>query len=132
MQRHIKILAVLHIANGAFILLGGLGALFALGAIGQLFGHLRHAVGYIQIADIGILNILASFWFYAVIITAPLFIGLPGIIAGWGLYYKRNWSRILVLILGIVNLPNFPLGTALGVYTLWVLLRPESAQLMTS
>jgi hypothetical protein len=45
-----------------------------------------------------------------------------GIIAGWGLLERQPWSRMLAIVLGCVLLLNLPLGTALGVYTLWVLL----------
>jgi len=48
--------------------------------------------------------------------------GIVGIIAGWGLLDRQYWARILALILGFLSLLHFPLGTALGIYTLWVLL----------
>jgi hypothetical protein len=48
--------------------------------------------------------------------------GVVGIIAGWGLLDRQSWARILAIILGFLSLLHFPLGTALGVYTLWVLL----------
>ena len=48
--------------------------------------------------------------------------GVVGIIAGWGLLDRQPWARILALILGFLSLLHFPLGTALGIYTLWVLL----------
>jgi hypothetical protein len=49
-----------------------------------------------------------------------------GFIAGWGLLQRESWGRVLALILGFVALLNVPLGTALGVYTLWVLLPSRS------
>ncbi len=48
--------------------------------------------------------------------------GVIGIIAGWGLLDRQPWARILAIVLGFLSLIHFPLGTALGVYTLWVLL----------
>jgi hypothetical protein len=39
-----------------------------------------------------------------------------------GLARARPWARNLALILAAFNLLLLPLGTALGVYTLWVLL----------
>ena len=56
-----------------------------------------------------------------------LLVSAPGIIAGVGLLKRKSWARILALILGFLNLLNFPLGTALGVYTIWVLMQEESA-----
>jgi len=49
-------------------------------------------------------------------------LSLPSIIGGWGLMNFRPWARILVIILSVLHLFNFPFGTALGVYGLWVLL----------
>ena len=52
-----------------------------------------------------------------------------GIIGGIGLFTKSNWARILVLILSAVDLINFPIGTALGIYTIWVLVQVETVAL---
>jgi len=51
-----------------------------------------------------------------------------GFLAGYGLLQREAWARILVLILGFLSLFNVPFGTALGVYTLWVLLPAISDQ----
>lgn len=57
-------------------------------------------------------------------------IGLPLFLGGIGLL--RRWPRIrnLMLIMGVMNLLNFPIGTVLGFYTLWVLWSPEAKQLL--
>jgi O-antigen/teichoic acid export membrane protein len=52
-----------------------------------------------------------------------------GIIGGFGLFTRSNWARILVLILSAIDLLNFPIGTALGVYTIWVLVQVETVAL---
>jgi hypothetical protein len=49
-----------------------------------------------------------------------------GFIAGWGLLQRESWARVVALVVGFVALLNVPLGTALGIYTLWVLLTPQS------
>ncbi|MGB3183169.1 MAG: hypothetical protein WBB45_17380 [Cyclobacteriaceae bacterium] len=49
-----------------------------------------------------------------------LVLGLPGIIAGIGLLRYKNWARHMIIILSVLNLLNFPLGTILGIYSLWV------------
>ncbi len=51
-----------------------------------------------------------------------LVLSLPAMIAGFGLLRYRNWARILTIVLCILNLLNFPFGSALGAYGLWVLL----------
>jgi len=51
-----------------------------------------------------------------------------GIAAGWGLLARQPWARMLTIIFGAVSLVDIPFGTALGIYTLWVLLPAESEQ----
>jgi glucose uptake protein GlcU len=46
-----------------------------------------------------------------------------------GLLERREWARILTIILGVLHLLGFPIGTALGVYTLYVLLNDQTKPL---
>jgi hypothetical protein len=63
-------------------------------------------------------------------ITLFFFItSVPGLIAGIGLLKRRNWARILALILAIPALMIIPIGTAIGIYVIWVLLNEETAKL---
>ena len=55
-------------------------------------------------------------------------LGLPGVIAGYGLLKRKPWARILAIVVGILNLINFPVGTAIGLYTLWVLTQPAATE----
>lgn len=47
-----------------------------------------------------------------------------GIAAGLGLLQRHDWGRILAIVLGAISLINIPFGTAIGIYTLWVLVSP--------
>lgn len=47
-----------------------------------------------------------------------------GIAAGLGLLQRQDWARILAIVLGAISLINIPFGTAIGIYTLWVLVSP--------
>jgi hypothetical protein len=59
-----------------------------------------------------------------------LFIGgaAVGLIAGWGLLARQPWARTLAIVLGSLSLFDVPFGTALGIYTLWVLLPARSEE----
>jgi len=46
---------------------------------------------------------------------------IAGLIAGWGLMSRSPWARMLAIVLACISLIHFPFGTALGIYTLWVL-----------
>jgi hypothetical protein len=56
-----------------------------------------------------------------------IFAGI-GIAAGCGLLMQQPWARMLAVIFGAFSLIDIPFGTAIGVYTLWVLLPAESEQ----
>ncbi len=71
-----------------------------------------------------ILNIIAP-----IIIICGIATALPGIIGGIFLLQFREWSRILVIIVSFIDLINFPVGTALGTYSLWVLLNNDTIKL---
>jgi hypothetical protein len=51
-----------------------------------------------------------------------------GFIAGWGLMQREGWARMLALVLAFIALFNIPFGTAIGVYTMWVLLPANSEE----
>jgi hypothetical protein len=49
-----------------------------------------------------------------------------GLLAGWGLLEGQPWARMLAIVLGFISLLDIPFGTALGIYTLWVLMPAQS------
>ena len=49
-----------------------------------------------------------------------------GFLTGWGLLQHEGWARVLALVVAFLVLLSVPIGTALGIYTLWVLLPSES------
>ena len=51
-----------------------------------------------------------------------------GIAIGWGLLARQPWARMLTIVFGAISLIDIPFGTALGIYTLWVLLPVESEE----
>jgi len=61
---------------------------------------------------------------------------VPGIAAdfaaGLGLLAYKSWARILAIILAIVNLILFPIGTAVGIYTLIIMFNDETKALFGS
>ncbi len=47
---------------------------------------------------------------------------IVAVVAAWGLMEHAAWGRILAIIVAIISLLHFPLGTALGIWTLVMLL----------
>ena len=114
-EQHVPILGWLYVISSVFFLLLGLFLFVLLGGIGFFAPSSDPEAP-------------------AILLLVGLFVGglmallaLPGLLAGWGLLKRKNWGRVLALIVGILNLFNFPLGTALGAYTLYVLLQSEAA-----
>jgi hypothetical protein len=65
--------------------------------------------------------------FAAVLVGGSLMlVGAGGLLVGWGLSRREHWARGAAIVLGILALFHPPLGLALGIYTLWVLLPAES------
>lgn len=58
-------------------------------------------------------------------------ISIPGLIAGIGLLRHQAWARVLAIIIAVVSLFNFPIGTIIGIYALWVLTNEETSQILT-
>ncbi len=51
-----------------------------------------------------------------------------GCVVGWGLLQRRPWARMFAITVACFNLIDMPFGTALGVYSLWVLLPARSEE----
>lgn len=115
MEEHVKILGILYIGFSVLGLLAAIIVFFAVTGGGLLSGD-DEAIMITSIVGASVAGLL-------VLISAP------GIIGGIGLMKKQAWARILVLVLGVINLLNIPFGTALGIYTLWALTNKETEQL---
>ena len=44
----------------------------------------------------------------------------------------REWGRILGIVVAVIELVNVPIGTAIGIYGLWVLLNTQTIELFRS
>lgn len=121
MEQHLRIVGWLHIVNGGIAV-----------AIAVLVATLMTGAGALAAAEegAGIFALLAGMgWAIAAFIGV---LSLPSIIGGWGILNYRPWSRVLVLIVSVLNLMNVPVGTLIGGYSLWVLLNDESRLLLES
>ena len=126
MEQHVKILGVLNIVWGA---MGALGGLVLLAIFGGVYGIAGVAIGHNPGAQIAlpIIAIIGS-----VIALFLLILSVPSIIAGIGLLYFKPWARIFALVISVLHLLNIPIGTALGIYGLWVLLSQEGQRCFSS
>ena len=108
MRDHIKILGWLYVAGGALMLLIGffLGSLFGVAGLLSGSGEDGAVLGGIGAALAVFISLL----------------GVPSLICGWGLLTFKRWSRVFGIVMSVLQVANFPFGTLMGGYGLWVLL----------
>ena len=51
------------------------------------------------------------------------------VVAGWGLMERTQWGRIVAIVAAVLSLIKFPFGTAIGIWTLVVLLGYQNTTL---
>jgi hypothetical protein len=120
-QRHIQILASLWLATGVLRLIEACWIFIA----GQMLPFLvgwgadGHSgdwpFSFLPFGLYSIGGVLATF-------------GVAHLVLAWGLFQREPWARPLGLVLGFLALLRPPFGTALGIYTIWVLLPAGSSQ----
>lgn len=110
-EKHITLLGVFHIVYHAIGFVAGIGVLVFFPALGAVTGDAEANV---------VLSIIGG-----VVGTILIVVSIPGIIGGIGLLRRHSWARIVALIIGAADLFDIPIGTALGIYTFWVLMRDE-------
>jgi hypothetical protein len=116
--RHVRLLGILWIAYSAISLIGGVVLIIVshtvFGPLGLPSVHggpppfirpLLFAIGIALLVKAGV-----------------------GIAAGLGLIQRQDWGRVLAIVLAVISLFNIPFGTALGIYTLWVLVSPGGGE----
>src|SRR5713226_7519754 len=122
-RRNLRTLATLWMING-ILRLAGAGSMIIFG--GVFFPFLRgwRGPGAWPMGGWGLDGFLSRGIFSAGVVLAMFGVVHWGL--AWGVVGRESWARMLGLVLGFLALVRFPLGTALGVYTLWVLLPQES------
>ena len=114
MEQRIRALGVMA------IIVGILGAIAASGYF-IFFGTSSQELSYIPVPD----------GFVGIWMALVLLLTLPYIVAGVGLWKLRPWSRWLSTIVLTCGMLSFPLGTALGIYGLWMLMSAEADEVFS-
>jgi hypothetical protein len=120
-QRHLQTLGTLWCAFGVYRVVASLLGFFVFRAMAwrRLSGdwlmgwHGFHGPPWLAIAPF--------------LVTMTVIMAALALFAGYSLLTRKPWARILAIVLGILALLKFPIGTALGIYTLWVLAPATSA-----
>ena len=111
-QEHIHLVGILWLAISALNVIGGVAVYIVANTIFAP-GNQTGAPGFLH-------PMLSA---VAILILGKAALGFVG---GWGLLQRESWARVLTLVLAFLSLFNIPFGTAVGVYTMWVMLPAES------
>ncbi|MGO9242796.1 MAG: hypothetical protein ACLQBJ_18490 [Bryobacteraceae bacterium] len=120
METHVRILGWLIVFFGVLGLLGALAILAGSAAVSSVIG----LGGDEALLPMHIVALIGG-----ALTIFTLLISLPALLAGYGLLNFRPWARIVGLVFGAFALLHVPFGTALGIYTFWVLLQPGTEAL---
>ena len=124
MDTHVKVVGALNVVLGAFGLLVAAALMLIFGGATWLVGATGDPDGAAAIPILGLTG--------AAISTFLLMLSLPGVVIGIGLLQRRSWARVAGIVISILNLFNFPFGTLLGVYGLWVLFAKETERVFNT
>jgi len=120
MESHVKILGWLNVIFGGLGVLISFAILGGIVAVSSIFG----IGGEEELLPIHIIAIVGG-----IITLFTLLLSLPALLLGYGLLNLRPWARILGLVMSGLSLFHVPIGTALALYSFWVLLKPETEAL---
>lgn len=119
-ERHVQTLGILWCVYGAYRALGGIVAAAILMGLSTpgFFGNWggMHGSPFPMIPHfpfMGVLGVLVA-------VATFVFAGLSFLV-GFSLLNRKPWGRVLAMVVAILQLIKIPVGTALGIYTLWVL-----------
>ncbi len=104
-----------------------LGILWCVFGVYRILTSIVGAIAIRSLAHSGIFNDAPSFVPHLLgsmvpgILFISVLIGVANIITGYHLLMRQPWARTLALVMAVMSLIKPPFGTALGIYTLWVL-----------
>jgi predicted nucleic acid-binding Zn ribbon protein len=117
MTMHVNVLAWIYIGCGILTGIVGFVMLFASRVITQF------PIPWPPEMPPAIVPLIGSIVVFAGVVTIAISGGIAA--AGIGLMQYRNWGRILAAIMAAFLVLHFPVGTAIAVYTFWVLFSEE-------
>jgi len=128
MQKHLTVVAILNIVYRVFGLLGAV-VLFFLGLLFADFMGILMSMGHVSPHDVPV-----ELFEFMPLIMWPIALLLvidsaAGIIGAVGVLKKREWARVLLLVVSFFSLVRVPLGTLLGAYGIWVLMNDGTIKL---
>jgi hypothetical protein len=116
MKKHVTVVGAIQIGAGILGLIGALTVFFAL----------NFAKG--MVGDDDVPTVVLSF----LSISLPILIGFMAtlsLVGGIALLSFKSWARILVMIVSVMGCFFIPIGTLIGVYSIWTLMQDDTIKL---
>jgi hypothetical protein len=111
-EEHLRLVGILWIAYAIFHLVGGCVLMIVANTIFGRWSNGDHPA---------FLHPLLTGIAFFMLVKAAV-----NLVTGFGLLERQSWGRPLALVMAFIALLDIPFGTALGVYTLWVLMSPHA------
>lgn len=110
---HKKVLGILYVVSGTLTIFG----MLMLNAFLSII--FSFAFSEADPNDRKVMELVMSIVQYVPIFVIIIF-AIPTLIAGIGLLIHKPWATLVALIIGCLKLFSFPIGTAIGIYAIWV------------
>ncbi len=124
MQQHVKILSWIFIVFGGLGILVGIVMMFSCGAITAAAGMSGEDDAALAAGFIG--SIFGFLTFFIFVVSAL------ELMTGIGLLKGKSWARMVGIVVCILSLLSVPIGTAIGIYGLWIFFSEEGKALFTA
>jgi hypothetical protein len=116
MKKHVTVVGAVQIGFGILGFIGAMTIYFALNFAKNMVGNDNVGGAVVGFLAIGL----------------PLLVGFMstlGLVGGIGLLSYRPWARILVMIVAAMGCIFIPVGTLVGVYSIWTLMQDDTIKL---
>ena len=118
MDKHVTLAGAFNLAMG---IMGILGVIIGSAMMATLVNHIEEP----EAAAIAVLAVSLGFGYLAISSIAQ-------IICAIGLLQRRSWSRVPMIIVSAVKLLDIPLGTVLGIYTIWAMIQDDTKTILNA
>ncbi len=132
LRTHVPVAGWLLIANSVLGLVVGLVLFILMVLAGSFFAGLAPVANDPEATRIFSLITGLNTLMAAVISGFLALLSVPGLIAGAGMLARKSWGRILGIVVSAFSVLNFPVGTLIGAYGLFVLMQEAATTYFAS
>lgn len=123
MKAHVDTVGLLFLLFAGLQLASGIALAVLMLGFGGLLGAVGVSEGDGELAIVG-----GAYGVFGLVGAAVVTLfAIPNALVGYGLRRRRPWARIGGLVMAVLELTSFPLGTILGVYAIVTLVDAEVA-----